>query len=138
MQRIPEMFYSGQRDWPGSARLWTVPTPQRQSTPATLKKLEKLTDELDAAKDASEATTKEVQHARRTTQRVKHDLRLQLHADHTELKRKRSEGGKTGDGKSKAAVELGQKGGAARARTLSPKQRSALAKKAAKSRWSSV
>jgi hypothetical protein len=115
-----------------------VPTPQRQSNPATLKKLEKLTDELDAAKDASEATTKEVQHARRTTQHVKHDLRLRLHADQADLKRKPSKHGNTTDGKSKAAVELGQKGGAARARTLSPKQRSALAKKAAKSRWSRV
>jgi seryl-tRNA synthetase len=115
-----------------------VPTPQRQSTPATLKKLEKLTDELDAAKDASEATTKEVQHARRTTQHVKHDLRLKLQADHTVRYRKRSKNGSTKDGKSKAAVELGQKGGAARARTLSPKQRSAVAKKAARSRWSRV
>ena len=115
-----------------------MPTPQRQSTPPTLKKLEKLTDALDAAKDASEATTKEVQHARRTTQHVKHDLRLQLHADHTELKRKRSKDGNNKDGKSRAAVELGQKGGAARARTLSPKQRSALATKAARSRWSRV
>jgi hypothetical protein len=115
-----------------------VPTLQRQSTPAALKKLERLTDELDAAKDASEATTKEVQHARRTTQHVKHDLRLQLHAEHAKLKRRRSQGGNTKDGKSEAAVELGQKGGAARARTLSPKQRSALATKAARSRWSKV
>ena len=115
-----------------------MPTLLRQSKPATLKKLEKLTDELDAAKDASEATTKEVQHARRTTQNVKHDLRLQLHADHAKLKRKRSKDGNTKDGKSTAAVELGQKGGAARARTLSPKQRSAVAKKAARSRWNRV
>ena len=115
----------------------TVPTAPLQSTPATLKKLEKLTDELDAAKDASEATTKEVQHARRTTRHVKHALRLRLHADHT-VERKRSKGGNTKDGKSKAAVELGQKGGAARARTLSPKQRSALATKAARTRWSRV
>jgi len=132
------MFYSGQRDWPSSARLGTVPTPQRQSNPATLKKLEKLTDELDAAKDASEATTKEVQHARRTTRDVTRNLRLRLHADDADLKRKSSKRGNTKDGKSKAAVELGKKGGAARARTLSPKQRSALAKKAAKSRWSRV
>jgi len=115
-----------------------VRTPQRQSNPATLKKLEKLTDELDAAKDAFEATTNEVQHVRRTTQNVKRDLRLRLHSDHADLKRRSSKHGNTKDGKSKAAVELGKKGGAARARTLSPKQRSALAKKAAKSRWSRV
>ncbi len=41
----------------------------------------------------------------------------------------------TDDGKSKAAVELGRKGGAARAKTLTRKQRSALAMKAAKTRW---
>jgi hypothetical protein len=113
--------------------------PQRQSTNSdTLKKLEKLSDELDTAKDASEATTKEVQHARRTSQNVKRDVRLQLHTDHTERKRKRSKDRHTKDGKSRAAVELGRKGGAARARSLTPKKRSALAMKAAKVRWNTL
>ena len=40
------------------------------------------------------------------------------------------------DGKSLAAVELGRKGGAARADSLSKARRIAIAKKAAKSRWS--
>ncbi len=39
------------------------------------------------------------------------------------------------DGKDKAAVELGRKGGQARAKALSPEKRSAIAKKAAKRRW---
>jgi hypothetical protein len=47
---------------------------------------------------------------------------------------------KTDDGKNAAAVELGRKGGIkggkARARTLTAKQRTAAAKKAAAARWS--
>lgn len=43
------------------------------------------------------------------------------------------------EGKNLAAVELGRlggaKGGVARAKSLSPKRRSAIAKKAAESRW---
>lgn len=39
-------------------------------------------------------------------------------------------------GKDPAAVALGMKGGKARANKLSPKQRSLIAKKAAKARWS--
>ncbi len=39
------------------------------------------------------------------------------------------------DGKDKAAVELGRKGGKARAATLSKKRRAEIAKKAAASRW---
>ena len=42
----------------------------------------------------------------------------------------------TDDGKNAAAVALGRMGGQARARNLSKKQRVAIAKKAAKSRWS--
>lgn len=38
-------------------------------------------------------------------------------------------------GKNPAAVALGKKGGAARAKSLTPSQRKAIAKKAAKSRW---
>ena len=41
----------------------------------------------------------------------------------------------TEDGKSKAAVELGRKGGAARAKSLSAKKRREIAKLAARSRW---
>ncbi len=41
----------------------------------------------------------------------------------------------TEDGKSKAAVELGRKGGLARARALSTKKRREIANKAAKARW---
>ena len=41
----------------------------------------------------------------------------------------------TDDGKDKAAVSLGRRGGAARAKTISPERRSEIAKKAAKSRW---
>ena len=39
------------------------------------------------------------------------------------------------DGKDKAAVALGRKGGAARASKLTPKQRKEIARKAAKARW---
>jgi hypothetical protein len=41
------------------------------------------------------------------------------------------------DGKSAAAAELGRKGGAARARKMTPEQRSAAAKKASAKRWGS-
>jgi hypothetical protein len=44
--------------------------------------------------------------------------------------------GLTDDGKSKAAVELGRKGGAARARALSTKRRIGIAAAAANARWS--
>ena len=40
-----------------------------------------------------------------------------------------------GDGKNKAAQWLGQRGGKARAKPLSPERRREIAKKAAKSRW---
>jgi hypothetical protein len=40
------------------------------------------------------------------------------------------------EGKDPAAVALGRKGGAARAKGLSPKRRKEIAAKAAKSRWS--
>lgn len=43
--------------------------------------------------------------------------------------------GTTDDGKDKAAVALGRKGGRARADSLSKKQRSEIARKAAKKRW---
>ena len=39
------------------------------------------------------------------------------------------------DGKNKAAVELGRKGGRARAKKLTPEQRSEIARKAAAKRW---
>ena len=39
------------------------------------------------------------------------------------------------DGKNKAAVELGRKGGKARAAKLTAEQRSKIARKAAASRW---
>jgi hypothetical protein len=39
------------------------------------------------------------------------------------------------DGKNKAAQELGRKGGAARARTMTPERRAEIAKKAAEKRW---
>ena len=42
---------------------------------------------------------------------------------------------RTDDGKSKAAVELGRKGGLARARGLSTRRRQEIAKKAASARW---
>ena len=41
----------------------------------------------------------------------------------------------TEDGRSRAAVELGRKGGAARAQALSKAKRKAIAKKAAGARW---
>jgi hypothetical protein len=41
----------------------------------------------------------------------------------------------TDDGKNAAAVALGRKGGAARAKVISPARRKAIAKKAAKARW---
>ncbi len=41
----------------------------------------------------------------------------------------------TDDGKSKAAVELGRKGGRARAKKLTPEQRLEIARKAAAKRW---
>jgi len=39
------------------------------------------------------------------------------------------------EGKNKAAVELGRKGGAARAKKLTKKKRSEIARKAATARW---
>ena len=42
----------------------------------------------------------------------------------------------TDDGKDKAAVSLGKRGGAARAANLSPAKRAEIAKKAAATRWS--
>jgi hypothetical protein len=44
--------------------------------------------------------------------------------------------GVTEDGKSNAAMELGRKGGAARAAKLSKKRRTDIARQAAKKRWS--
>lgn len=41
----------------------------------------------------------------------------------------------TEDGKNKAAVELGRKGGKARAEKMTPERRSEIARKAAKGRW---
>ena len=107
-----------------SATLWPMTVPRRASvTPAASKRLEKLSDqlsdEIDSAKDASEATTKEVQHARRTAETIKRDARLQQPPDDAKRKRRRSKDRYTKDGKSKAAVELGRKGGAARAKTQS-------------------
>ena len=43
----------------------------------------------------------------------------------------------TDDGKNKAAVELGRKGGQARAKKLSKKRRAEIAKRAAEARWKS-
>ena len=40
------------------------------------------------------------------------------------------------DGKDKAAVSLGRKGGKARAKSMSPERRAEIAKNAAKLRWS--
>ena len=48
------------------------------------------------------------------------------------------ESGQTENGKSKAAVELGRKGGKARAAALSSRKRKAIAKKAAAARWARV
>lgn len=42
---------------------------------------------------------------------------------------------KTDDGKDKAAVSLGRRGGIARAKSISADDRSAIAKKAAAKRW---
>ena len=42
----------------------------------------------------------------------------------------------TDDGKNKAAVELGRRGGQARAKKMTPKQRTDVARKAAQARWS--
>jgi len=39
------------------------------------------------------------------------------------------------DGKNKAAQEMGRKGGAARAKSMTPEQRSEIARKAAAKRW---
>jgi seryl-tRNA synthetase len=103
--------------------------------PAALNKLNKLSDQLDVAKDSSEATTKEVQQARRTVENVKRDIRPQQNPDDAKRKRTRSKEPNTEDGKSKAAVELGRKGGTATAKTRTRQQRSALAMKAAKTRW---
>jgi hypothetical protein len=119
----------------GSLQDCGVALPQRQSTSTgALKQLKKLADQLEMAKDASETTTKEVQHARRTTEHVARDVRRQRSGD---AKRKRilSKGRHTEGGKSKAAVELGRKGGVARAKTLTRRERSAVAIKAAKARW---
>lgn len=44
----------------------------------------------------------------------------------------------TEDGRNKAAVELGRKGGVARAASLTKTQRKQIAKKAARSRWIKV
>ena len=46
--------------------------------------------------------------------------------------------GLTEDGKSKAAVELGRKGGFARAKRVSKSDRVKIAKKAATARWKRV
>lgn len=106
--------------------------PKRQPVnPVALKKLEKLSDQLDTAETASEATTKRVQVAHRTVDHLRRDVRRQTHPSST-----RPKGRYAKDGKSKAAVELGRKGGVARAKTLTRQQRSTLAAKAAKSRWS--
>lgn len=43
----------------------------------------------------------------------------------------------TDEGKNKAAVELGRKGGQARAKTLNAKRRKEIARKAAAKRWAS-
>ena len=45
------------------------------------------------------------------------------------------EGTKTEDGKDKAAVALGRKGGKARAEKMTPERRSEIARKAAAKRW---
>lgn len=45
------------------------------------------------------------------------------------------EEGRTEDGRSKAAVELGRKGGAARAKALSKRKRREIAKQGAAARW---
>jgi len=45
------------------------------------------------------------------------------------------ESGQAEDGKNKAAVELGRKGGLARARSISKRQRTKIAREAARKRW---
>ena len=45
------------------------------------------------------------------------------------------ESGQTEDGRSKAAVELGRRGGKARADSLSKSERAQIAKRAAAARW---
>jgi len=45
------------------------------------------------------------------------------------------EAGPVDDGKLPAAVEMGRKGGAARAANMTPERRAEVAKKAAESRW---
>jgi hypothetical protein len=45
---------------------------------------------------------------------------------------------KTDDGKDKAAVSMGRRGGKARAEKMSPGRRAEIAKKAATKRWSKV
>lgn len=87
-----------------------------------LKKLKRLSHQLDAATDASETTTKKVRHARRTAETVEREVGLPRHSTTHKLTRL-------------AAAELGRRGGAARARTQTRQQRSALALKAAKTRW---
>ena len=126
----------GQRDRCRSCETGFVPLPLSQSgTPDALKKLKKLSVQLDTASDASEATTKKVRRARRTAENVKLAVRRQLRTDDTKRRRKRSKDRSTDAGKNKAAVELGRKGGTARAKTLTRRQRSVLATKAAKARW---
>jgi hypothetical protein len=46
-----------------------------------------------------------------------------------------SEDTPTDDGKNKAAQALGKKGGAARAKSMTPERRAEIAKKAAEKRW---
>jgi hypothetical protein len=113
-------FVNTSRFW--SAAYWSC-LAATQRNDAALKTLEKLSDQLDTAKEASKDTTKAVELARQVTKKVKRDVRRKRQKPFTE------------DGKSKAAVELGRKGGAARAKKLTQRQRSAVAKKAAKTRW---
>ena len=126
----------GQRDLCRSCETGPVPSPLSQSvTPDALKRLKKLSVQLDTATDASEATTKKVRRARRTAENVKLAVRRQLRTDDTKRRRKRSKDRSNDGGKNKAAVELGRKGGTARAKTLTRRQRSVVATKAAKARW---
>lgn len=64
-------------------------------------------------------------------------MSVMLDAKHMRLgpKGQKRPTGKTEDGKSKAAVELGRKGGQARAVSLSSNERRQIAKKAARARW---
>jgi len=118
-----------------SARLWLMATPQHSMNADALKAVEKLSEQLAAAQGASEATTTEVRHARRTAENVGRVMRRRKKSASATPKRKRLKDRYTGDGKSKAAVELGRRGGAARAKTLTRQQRSASAMKAANTRW---